>query len=113
MYEKVSPELQEKISCDLKRTYNMYGKEIGLVTFTIQEENIFNECMDWVEAINERYTGKKHGGSLRKFLHYEYIKPIQVLHFIVIFEYEINKNPSWQDWFIIREGEEDASKFIT
>jgi len=108
MYNKVSQELQDKIGRDLKQIYNKDGEEIGMVTFVIQEKEIYEECIEWLETINTYYLSSYWGGSLKKFLHYDYIKPAEVLHYMVLFKYELNWNMSWKDWFIVR-GEDNAS----
>lgn len=105
MYTRVSRELRDKIADDLQEVYDMSGDIIGIVTFTTdkQDRKLREECIEWLEHINTYYKSSYWGGALKTWLHYKYIKPIEVAYLTVTFDFEYNYNQSWKDWFIRRD----------
>jgi len=103
MYNRVSPELRDKIEKDFQEVFDDDGNEIGIITFTSEERALYLECIEWKDIINLHFSSSYSGGALKNFLQYEYIRPHEILSYTVTFTYEINWNPTWRDWFVVKE----------
>ena len=109
MYKRVSSALRDKIGNDLKAALDEEGGDFGILFFKLHEMHLLQECIDWRDCINTYYLSSYRGGALKKFLNYEYIRPEKIFHNKVHFSYELNWNMSWKDWFIVKEGVDNAS----
>jgi hypothetical protein len=102
MYNRVSRQLRDKMENDLQEVCGGDKRDTLIMSFTSEEEHLRQECIEWREVINLFYLTSYSGGALKKFLCYDYIRPKEIARFTVTFDYEINWNPSWKDWFIDR-----------
>ena len=109
MYTRVSSELRDKIAKDLQHALDEEGGDIGIMFFKPGEMHLHRECIAWRETINLYFLSSCHGGALKKFLNYNYIRPEKISYSAVEFSFEMNWNMSWKDWFIVEKGHDYAS----
>lgn len=104
MYSRVSRELRKKLETDLVEHFNYDDdaemSEYATLDFHPDEMYLYKECIEWRETINMYFLASYHGGALKKFLNYDYIRPEKISITQVIFSFEKNYNPTWRDWFV-------------
>ena len=117
MYNRVSRELRDKLQRDRKKItvysddYNSWD-DLIMLKFDSTEQELYKECIKWKHVVNLYFLHTHSGGSLKKFLNYNYIRPHKIFHSTVTFNYNINWDQSWRDWFIVNE-EKDYASIVT
>lgn len=114
MIYEISEKLREKIKVDMvineTANWKFTDDHIGSLEFKEDEDDIFNECIEWAKNIHCDFPTSKNYLKVDKIGRFKGVRPwprgynphIKTIAFQVS-EYE---KESWQDWFIPTEDED-------
>jgi len=110
MKTEVTLELRNKIRKEMKIIERKHvastGDSCAILHFKDEEQDLFDECIDWKKMLDIYFKSSYRGGALKKVGRFIGVRPREIGFHYVEFQVRDFKNPSWKDWFNV-EGDGD------